>query len=43
MFSSFVMEVKKLAGATPYSLLLSVRVGKLERATSHYFPSHACK
>ena len=43
MFSSFVMEVKKLVRATPYPLLLHVKVKKLDRATSHYFPSSACK
>ena len=43
VFSSFVMEVKKLARATAYFLLLHVKVKKLDRATSHYFPSSACK
>ena len=42
VFSSFVMEVKKLVRATPY-FLLHVKVKKLGRATSQTFSSPACK
>ena len=39
VFSSFVMEVKKLVRATPYSLLFQVKVKKLVVWAGRYPPN----